>query len=91
LISFRVRFLSSIFRFEKSKNEDIQNYKLAFFLEGGCENKCVILREERRLRVFEDRVLREIFGSKRDEVSGEWRKLHSNNLVMFVHHQKVFG
>jgi len=34
------------------------------------------LREERRLRVFEDRVLRRVFGSKRDEVTGEWRKLY---------------
>jgi hypothetical protein len=34
------------------------------------------LREERRMRVFENRVLRRIFGSKRDEVTGEWRRLH---------------
>jgi hypothetical protein len=34
------------------------------------------LREECRLRVFEDRVLRRIFGPKRDEVTGEWRRLH---------------
>jgi len=40
----------------------------------------VKLREERRLRVFENRVLREIFGPKRDEVTGEWRKLHNENL-----------
>jgi len=38
------------------------------------------LREERRLRVFENRVLRRIFGSKRDEVTGEWKKLHSEEL-----------
>jgi hypothetical protein len=38
------------------------------------------LREERRLRVFENRVLRRIFGSKRDEVTGEWRKLHNDEL-----------
>jgi hypothetical protein len=37
------------------------------------------LREERRLRMFENRVLR-IFGSKRDEVTGEWRKLHNEEL-----------
>jgi hypothetical protein len=36
-----------------------------------------MLREEHRLRVFENRVLRRIFGPKRDEVTGEWRKLHS--------------
>jgi hypothetical protein len=38
------------------------------------------LREERRLRVFESRVLRRIFGPKRDEVTGEWRKLRNEEL-----------
>jgi hypothetical protein len=38
------------------------------------------LREERRLRVFENRVLRRIFGTKRDEVTREWRRLHSEEL-----------
>jgi hypothetical protein len=40
----------------------------------------VILREEQRLRVFENRVLRRIFGPKRDEVTGGWRKLHNEEL-----------
>ena len=40
----------------------------------------MILREERRLRVFENRVMRRVFGPKRDEVTGEWRKLHSEEL-----------
>jgi hypothetical protein len=38
------------------------------------------LREERRLRVFENRVLRRVFGPKRDEVTGKWRKLHNEEL-----------
>jgi hypothetical protein len=38
------------------------------------------LKEESRLRVFENRVPRRIFGSKRDEVTGEWRKLHNEEL-----------
>jgi hypothetical protein len=38
------------------------------------------LREERRLRLFENRVLRRVFGPKRDEVTGEWRKLHYEEL-----------
>jgi hypothetical protein len=38
------------------------------------------LREERRLRVFENMVLRRVFGPKRDEVTGEWRKLHNEEL-----------
>jgi len=46
----------------------------------GCETWSLILREERRLRVFENRVLRGIFGPKRDEVRGEWRKLHNEEL-----------
>ena len=38
------------------------------------------MREERRLRVFENRLLRRMFGAKRDEVTGEWRKLHNGEL-----------
>jgi hypothetical protein len=38
------------------------------------------LREERRLKVFENGVLRRVFGPKRDEVTGEWRKLHNEEL-----------
>jgi hypothetical protein len=46
----------------------------------GCETWSLTLREEHRHRVFENRVLRKIFGSKRDEVTGEWRKLHNEEL-----------
>jgi hypothetical protein len=46
----------------------------------GSETWSVILREEHTLRVFETRVLRRIFGPKRDEVTGEWRKLHNEEL-----------
>jgi hypothetical protein len=46
----------------------------------GCETFSLTLREELRLRVFENRVLRRIFGPKRDEVTGEWRKLHNEEL-----------
>jgi len=46
----------------------------------GCETWLLTLREERRLRVFENRVLRRIFGPKRDNVTGEWRKLHNEEL-----------
>ena len=46
----------------------------------GCETWSLTLREERRLRVFENRVLRKVFGPKRDEVIGEWRKLHKKKL-----------
>ena len=46
----------------------------------GCESWSLTLREERGLRVFENRVLRRVFGPKRDEVTGEWRKLHNEEL-----------
>ncbi|KAJ4427222.1 hypothetical protein ANN_24839 [Periplaneta americana] len=46
----------------------------------GCETWTLTLREEHRLRVFENKVLRKIFGAKRDEVTGEWRKLHNTEL-----------
>ena len=43
----------------------------------GCETWSLTLREERKLRVFENMVLRRIFGPRRDEVTGEWRRLHN--------------
>jgi hypothetical protein len=46
----------------------------------GCETWSLALREEHRLRVFENWLLRWIFGPKRDEVTGEWRKLHNEEL-----------
>jgi hypothetical protein len=46
----------------------------------GCESWFLTLREEHILRVFENRVLRRIFGPKRDEVTGEWRKMHTGEL-----------
>jgi len=46
----------------------------------GCETWSITLKKERRLRVNENMVLRGIFGSKRDEVTGEWRKLHNEEL-----------
>ena len=43
----------------------------------GCEAWSLTLREEKKLRVFENMVLRRIFGSRKDEVTGEWRRLHN--------------
>jgi hypothetical protein len=48
-----------------------------------CETWALTIREERGLRVFENRVVRRIFGLKRAEVTGEWRKLHSGELYKF--------
>ena len=46
----------------------------------GCETWSLTLREERKMRVFENMVLRRIFGPRRDEVTGEWRRLHNEEL-----------
>jgi len=46
----------------------------------GCETWSLTLREERELRVFEKMVLRRMFGPRRDEVTGEWRRLHNEEL-----------
>jgi len=57
----------------------------------GCETWSLTLRKEHRLRVFENRVLRRIFGLKRDEVTGEWRKLHNEELKFCSPHPILFG
>jgi hypothetical protein len=46
----------------------------------GCETWSLTLREEHRLRLFQNRVLRTLFGTKRDEVTEEWRRLHNEKL-----------
>jgi hypothetical protein len=65
-----------------SKNVKVKIYKIVILpvVLHGCETWSLTLREEHRLRVFENRVLRKIFGPKRDEVTGEWRKLHNEQL-----------
>jgi len=50
-------------------------YRILLVVLYGCESWSLTFREERRLRVFENRVLRRIFERKRDEVTGEWRML----------------
>jgi hypothetical protein len=54
----------------------------------GCETWSLTLKEERRLRVFEKGMLRRIFGPKRAEETGEWRRLHNEELHA---HQILFG
>ncbi|KAJ4441857.1 hypothetical protein ANN_11716, partial [Periplaneta americana] len=65
-----------------SKNLNVRIYKTVILpvILYGCETWTLTLREEHRLRVFENKVLRKIFGAKRDEVTGEWRKLHNTEL-----------
>jgi len=63
------------------------------FVLYGCETWSVILREEHRLRMLENGVLRKIFGPKRDNVrgGGGWRRLHNEFLVICVPHQILYG
>jgi hypothetical protein len=65
-----------------SRNVKIKIYKTKILplVLYACETWSVTLREESRLRVFENRVFRRIFGPKRDEVTGGWRKLHNEEL-----------
>jgi hypothetical protein len=65
-----------------SRNVEVKIYQTIILpvVMYGCETWSVTLREEHRLRVFEKRVVRRIFGPKRDEVTGEWSKLHNEEL-----------
>ena len=65
-----------------SKNLKIKKNKIIILpiVLYGCETWSLTLREEHWLRVFENRVLRRIFGPKRNEATGEWRKLHNKEL-----------
>jgi len=79
MLSFCAEFLSSSLL---SKNLKIKIYRtiilpVVFY---GCETWSLTFREERRLRVFGNRVLRRTFRPRRDEVTGEWRKLHNEEL-----------
>ena len=62
-----------------SKNLKIKIYILPVVLYG-CKTWLLTLREESKLRVFENKVLRRIFGPRRDEVAGDWRRMHSEEL-----------
>ena len=79
MLSFGANLLSSSLL---SRNLKIKIYRTVILpvVLYGCETWSLTLREERRLRVFENKELRRIFGPKRDEVTGEWRKLHNEEL-----------
>jgi len=55
-----------------------------------CETWSLTLRDTRRVRVFENRVLRRIFGTKMDVVTGEWRKIHNEELNYMYCSPKIF-
>jgi hypothetical protein len=74
-----------------SKNVKIKIYRIIILpvVLCGCETWSLTLREERRLRVFDNRVLRKIFGPKRDEVTREWRRLHNEELYALYHSPNI--
>jgi hypothetical protein len=75
-----------------SKNLKIKIYRtiiLPTIVLYGCETWSFTLRKERRLRVFENKLLRRIVGPERDEVTGEWRKLHKEGLNPRTTEQKT--
>jgi hypothetical protein len=61
-------------------SKKLKNYNILPVILYECETSSLTLREDHTLRVFENRVLRRIFGPKRDEMTGEWRKLHDEEL-----------
>ena len=65
-----------------SKKLKVKTYKTIILpvVLYGCETWSLTLREKHRLRMFENKVLRKIFGAKKDEITGEWRKLHNAEL-----------
>jgi hypothetical protein len=73
---------SLVFQFViKNKNTKIYRTIILSAVLYGCETlSLTLLRDERKLRVFENRVVRKIFGTKRAEVTGEWRRLHNEEL-----------
>jgi hypothetical protein len=82
--------LSSSLLFKNTKIKIYRTIILPVVLYG-CETWSLTLREEHRLRVFENRVLRRIFGPKRDVVTGELRRLHKEERDDLYHHQMLFG
>ena len=65
-----------------SKKFKVKTYKTIILpvVLYGCETWSLTFRDEHRLRVFENTVLRKIFGAKKDKITGEWKKLHNVEL-----------
>jgi predicted RNA-binding protein YlxR (DUF448 family) len=77
----------------QSKNIEIKIYKIIFFplCLNACESWSLTLREECRLRVYENKMLRRIFGPKRNDITGDWRKLHNEEINDLYSSPILFG
>ena len=80
MLSFGAKYFVFHFAIQNIMIKTHRNIILSV-VQYGCETWSLILREELRLTVFENRMLRRIFGPKRDKVTGEWRKLHNEELT----------
>jgi hypothetical protein len=85
LLSIRAEYFVFQFAIQTFKDYDIQNYSFACFLDG-CETWSLSLREDCRLRVFENWVLRGIFGAKNDKVKGSGANLIMRSLMICTAH-----
>jgi hypothetical protein len=76
-----------------SRNVEVKIYITIIlpFVLCGCETWSLTLREENRLRVFEERVLRRIFVLRKDEIAGEWRKLQIRSFKFCTHPKILLG
>jgi hypothetical protein len=79
LLSFSAESFIFQFATQKYKDQDVKNLIL-LVVWYGCKAWYLTLREEHRLRVFENRVLRKIIGPKRKEITRGWRRLHNKEL-----------
>ena len=73
-------FMQSVYSTTKKLKINIYRTIILPAVLYGCETWSLTLREESRLKLFENRVLRRVFGPKRDDVTGEWRKLYNGEL-----------
>jgi len=89
LLSFGAESFVFQFVIQKFKIEIYRTTILPFVLYG-CETWSLTLLEERRLRVFENRMLRRTFVSKRNEVTGEWRKPHNEEIIDLCSSPSIF-
>ena len=89
MLSFGAEYFVFQFVIQKFKIE-VNRTTILSVVVYGCEFWPLTLRVDRKLRVFENRVLRRTFGSKMDKVTGEWRKLHNEELIDLYSSPSIF-